>query len=378
MLSESDRYPVEYSDRVNTLLRRLTRDQLLALVKRWFEVPELRPSLSTWEDYAQLETSRKFNVFDRIVVQDWRNGLCALQIAQIDMTCNKTHDQKIATHIKSFTGRSNEQCIPQKVESLETADLTSPGQHVHGYVHDKTETHWYRIMVFDDLQTRTLPASTNNAYLIHYPNTEFVLCGGTLKKEIKRYVVQSFIEAFGADDIQEEDLTSKRMDRLQEIILNRKSLGVFDQFRKNQFDGNPLDVRQQVKKMTSEGYVKTREERRRIVPIHQDLIRERSEETARKFGRNVAQGVESLQFNTHMGVGTNVPGDDEELNVTMKMKGMDVMEGLRQLSLRGILQPPFPDWLTDVVSSGVDHVLIREDGVFKESVEEEILDNTSA
>ncbi|KAF7727618.1 hypothetical protein EC973_007379 [Apophysomyces ossiformis] len=385
MLTEADRYPIDYSERVKSYIRRLSREQLLDVIKQWFAIPELRPSLSSWDDYLELKKAHKYHMLERFMNQDWPESLCALQIAHIDMTylLSKASLKKW----KVWKLRKNHGHLAVWIDHKTAQDRIQKHLsqyyrcHCYSVVHEKTETHWYRIMLFDDLQTRDLPLASNHVYLIHYPNTEFLLCGGSLRKEMKSYIIQAILGTFDADDVQEEDLTSKRMDRLQEIILNRKSLGVFDQFRKNQFDGNPLDIRQKVNQPASEGYVKTREERRRIVPLHQDQLRERTEETERRFGKNVAQGVELLQFNlslsmehiveAHMGEGASIPGDNEELSVTMKMRGSNVMEGLRQLALRGILKPPFPDWLTDVVATGTQHVLIRKDGVFKETMEED-------
>ncbi|ORX62344.1 hypothetical protein DM01DRAFT_301784 [Hesseltinella vesiculosa] len=38
--------------------------------------------------------------------------------------------------------------------------------------------------------------------------------------------------------------------------------------------------------------------------------------------------------------------------VDVKLKGTNVMEGFRQLALQGYMEPPFPDWMPDLVASG--------------------------
>lgn len=47
------------------------------------------------------------------------------------------------------------------------------------------------------------------------------------------------------------------------------------------------------------------------------------------------------------------------------------MEGLRQLMLKGIIEPPVKDWMIDLATQAVTKVYVTKDGVLREEEEEE-------
>ena len=84
------------------------------------------------------------------------------------------------------------------------------------------------------------------------------------------------------------------------IAKHHNSLGPLEQFRQNQFDSNPLNLRELLTKRPyeeGEDYVQGRERRRRIVPLDRELIQGRYRQTSETFGLNVAQGLQNVEIN---------------------------------------------------------------------------------
>lgn len=106
------------------------------------------------------------------------------------------------------------------------------------------------------------------------------------------------MHAYSASKIKEQNLNSRNVTQLKSMMVNQKSQGFLVDFRLNQVDNHPLDFVSSKKRRGSRDadYVKTREQRRRIVPLDRTLIQGRYQQARDTFGNNVAQGVESLSI----------------------------------------------------------------------------------
>ncbi|KAI7869133.1 hypothetical protein BDF14DRAFT_1723327, partial [Spinellus fusiger] len=174
-------------------------------------------------------------------------------------------------------------------------------------------------------------------YLIHHPRTDYVVCGGTIRKELHPFVVQALLYAFDAGSIQEENLVSNRLEEINALVESRTCLGPLHALATNKVDPNPLDIHQRVPKQRRPQYVSHQQERRRIVPLDPQAV--------------VAPPM-------------NLETDDMTLKVTFK--GSNVIQGLQDLIQCGIIVPPFPDWITDIVHAGANKVYVTRDGLFQE------------
>ncbi|KAI8388600.1 centromere protein Chl4/mis15/CENP-N [Radiomyces spectabilis] len=251
--------------------------------------------------------------------------------------------------------------------------------HVLVWKQNDTDTHWVRVCMTDSMEAHTAPRSSCLAYLVHLCNTPYILFSSIASSDRKEYVIQGVLHTFAAESAQEQNLSSKRVDTLSEIVLNQTSLGVFSKFRLDQVDSNPLDYRAKPSKPLkgAEAYVSTREEKKRIVPTDKDLVKNRYTQVAESFGWNPMPNLESLQIELTVPLEnesltamlsqteeghTSVAEEEDEMQMTINIKGTNVLEGMRRLILEGVLQPPIPEWMMQLASAGTDNVVVTRDG----------------
>lgn len=55
--------------------------------------------------------------------------------------------------------------------------------------------------------------------------------------------------------------------------------------------------------------------------------------------------------------------DPDTLTMKIKLKGQNVMAGLRDLALHGYIDPPYPSWMTELVASGSSQAYITKDSL---------------
>ncbi|KAL0082225.1 hypothetical protein J3Q64DRAFT_1235863 [Phycomyces blakesleeanus] len=234
--------------------------------------------------------------------------------------------------------------------------------HVYCARHPKHHTYWMRISFFETSSPDVMPLTTSNVYLIYYPMTEYILCGGTIRKNIYTYVVQALVSAFDAGSIKDEKLGSKKLEELNRVIDGKESLGIFDTYAKNQVDPNPLDIHQKVIKPDMPAYVSTAEEKRRIVPVDRNTINARYEQ-ANALGID-PPAIESLSIQITMPPYLAPEGEDMTAKITLK--GDNVMKGIQELITCGIMKLPLPEWLPEVAAAGINKVFLTRDGIFRQ------------
>ncbi|KAI9019618.1 hypothetical protein CLU79DRAFT_704627 [Phycomyces nitens] len=200
-----------------------------------------------------------------------------------------------------------------------------------------------------------MPLTTSNVYLIYYPMTEYILCGGTIRKNIHTYVVQALVAAFEAGSIKDEQLGSKRLEEINRVVDGKESMGIFESYANNQVDPNPLDIHQKVIKPDMPAYVSTMEEKRRIVPVDRTMINARYEQ-ANALGID-PPAIESLAI--------------QDITAKVTLKGDNVMKGIQELITCGIMKLPLPEWLPEVAAAGINKVFLTRDGLFQQQDEEQ-------
>lgn len=66
--------------------------------------------------------------------------------------------------------------------------------------------------------------------------------------------------------------------------------------------------------------------------------------------------------------------DEKNLRVDVSLYGTDVMNGVKRMLVHGLIEPPIPYWMKEIVSQGINEVYVTKDDVLQESPlgEEEI------
>ncbi|ORZ09169.1 hypothetical protein BCR42DRAFT_423870 [Absidia repens] len=212
--------------------------------------------------------------------------------------------------------------------------------YVHGMAKLDQYTVWYKIWMFED-QVGTL--QHQSAIVVHFYNTEYFLVSCQSKVKIS-YLEQAIVATFGAGGLKKQSLTNGTLEELSTIIENRKSLGVFNQFRYMKHDPiqNPLnfgrlssatttsssknesnddesardsitadgDNNEQQSMITSMSqlaqihqnqytkfaFITTKEERRRIIPIQADKVNQRYDSVEQVFGNYPLEGLGLLNI----------------------------------------------------------------------------------
>lgn len=69
-LSEADLYRISYSERVETIIRQASKDDLIDCIKQWYQQEELRPTTQNWDANGFLGNQSKQRITERLWF-DW-------------------------------------------------------------------------------------------------------------------------------------------------------------------------------------------------------------------------------------------------------------------------------------------------------------------
>ncbi|KAI9496288.1 centromere protein Chl4/mis15/CENP-N [Zychaea mexicana] len=384
-LSKQDLYRLTYSKSVYAIFTRSNHTDVLTCVKEWWNNPKLKPSTHrTWGDYKQYEDGRKKAALCDLIYRDWKDGLTMYQVAQLDLTTMIHKRVRLVSRLWEIKGD-----VEQLELSLNGSMICHRIQerlnmyfkcHVFVMRNEEQKTDWIRIALFASADSDELPGSSETIYLVRYPDTPYVAALKANRSAIRQIVQQSVALVFGGTSVVERNTETNDVDKIAEIAKNYNSLGPINQLRENEFDTNPLDLQKQLKKRSAseeadDAYVTGRERRRRVVPLNRDVLRNRYSQTRATFGTKVVQGLEKLNIHiTHSlkdmlepSIAEAAAEDGSDLiKLQVKIKGRNVMEGLRQLSLRGIIEQPVPPWMIDMAAQGANTLYVTEDNVMKE------------
>ncbi|KAL1916698.1 uncharacterized protein VTP21DRAFT_5402 [Calcarisporiella thermophila] len=385
MLPDSTLYtPHPYLRR---LLTRNTKENLLAIVKEWFahDLTKPRPPAeaeydddeeeTTWEDYELLESESRRKIVDRIYFRDWKDGLCYLQVAQLDLEYYQTHSTirtwKALKLCWLGVGDKREGPVQRKMHlnaeqfRLRMSKLLAPYFKHHIYVkpHSPTGTLWIRVSIHDGVPLNQIPPAACVLYLVWFVNSEYLLTG-TVKTEYKDYVLQALLGVFECDRVDEWDLKGRNVSSLQELLLYRDSQGGFSKYRLNQVDDNPLVHYSRKKQKLDDGpkYVNDDEP---IMAEDMSSISARYSEVDDRFGRNEQPSLERIEIKLALPLVIKTAEDSvEDLPITIKVKleGTNVMEGVKRMTALGMAEAPLPDFLGELHSLAGSSLVVDENG----------------
>ncbi|CAO3621104.1 unnamed protein product [Cunninghamella blakesleeana] len=251
----------------------------------------------------------------RISQRDWPDGLCMIQVAQID---------KLSARVVGTRNWKVWKLLPPKHSNLDIyldksiiknrlqthlSDFFKG--HVYCFEHEATKTIWYRIQLFLHSYQLSIPRTTIT--IVHFPKTEYLI----FPKPAKLYcqsISHCLLKAFNASSIKQQSLTTSSLTKLIEITEKSNTLGVFTQFSALQSDPNqnPLllsrTTNEMIKSQLAESpspsdhqqniltYTSTPEQNRRIIPINQLQLTSRYNHIEDVFGKYPLTGSISLSI----------------------------------------------------------------------------------
>ncbi|RUO95658.1 hypothetical protein BC936DRAFT_143504 [Jimgerdemannia flammicorona] len=212
---------IPHSPALRRHVNRHTKDSLLAIIEAWFADPETtppQPELDDEDDESE-EGPATFDAYEPI------KGNKKRIVERLERDWKDDDDQRISIHLftplqitSSIPRSAPPSILPNSSPSSPTSFLLSSNmcvhltlqiassrhflfvlltyrpslhsQHVHIAPDPENSTIWIRIVVHDGVAPTALPPAGNVVYLVHFPNSEYLLCGGSIKAEIKAYVVQ--------------------------------------------------------------------------------------------------------------------------------------------------------------------------------------------
>ncbi|KAI7855705.1 centromere protein Chl4/mis15/CENP-N [Circinella umbellata] len=382
--SKSDLYIVKYDQRLESLIKRIVSPDLLSCIFDWLKHVELRPINYTeaLSFYQQLDRQGqiKTTLIERIHI-DWPNGLTMFQASQLDFKYKDYKKYLGAYHLFEIKGDLERLNTVFDIHTVldKMKEKINIFYNCHIYVEsiENEQADRLRISIFQHRNQKELPDKSNTLVIILFRSTPFLISLGKLRSNLQKIIEQALCDALGAQSIENRFVQDRNFDTLANIAKHHNSLGPFKQFRQNQFDSNPLDLRELLTKrpyQEGEEYVKGRERRKRIVPLDRELIQGRYRQTIETFGLDVAQGLQNVEINldTTMKdildptIADVTPDEELKLKMKIKIKGKNVMEGFRHLAFRGIIKTPIEPWMIDMASQGANKVFVTDDGVLKE------------
>lgn len=59
--------------------------------------------------------------------------------------------------------------------------------------------------------------------------------------------------------------------------------------------------------------------------------------------------------------------NEKNLRVDLSFYGTNVMDGMKRMLIHGLIEPPIPCWMKQVVSQGINEVYVTKDDVLQEN-----------
>lgn len=64
---------------------------------------------------------------------------------------------------------------------------------------------------------------------------------------------------------------------------------------------------------------------------------------------------------------TEESDNEKNLRVDLSFYGTNVMDGMKRMLIHGLIEPPIPYWMKQVVSQGINEVYVTKDDVLQEN-----------
>ncbi|KAJ8654751.1 hypothetical protein O0I10_009642 [Lichtheimia ornata] len=380
-LSEADLYRISYSERVETIIRQASKDDIIDCIKQWYQQEELRPTTQNWDANGFLGNQSKQRITERLWV-DWPEGLTAYQLAHIDL--KSALSKRASTVSWRLIELKDDSDNPGRL--LKTLDAKTARNRIQEALSEYFKAHvmtmpdpkepadWIRIMLFENRHDRQYPMPKMTAYYLRFPDTPYLAVRGALNKTVALFIEEALLKTFQAKSLKFHNISSKSIHHLSELLHNKESLGAFSRFRLDQVDSNPLDYSHKtLKRPQREEYVKSREQKRRIIPINRQLIESREDDASDTFGPQVVEGIRRLDIHLKKPPMFTVPEDaadksenEKNLRVDLSFYGTNVMDGIKRMLIHGLIEPPIPYWMKQIVSQGINEVYVTKDDVLRE------------
>ncbi|KJE93125.1 hypothetical protein CAOG_03957 [Capsaspora owczarzaki ATCC 30864] len=233
----------------------------------------------------------------------------------------------------------------------------------HVLVHHLPDAAWIRLQMREEGRLQPYPDST--VILVYYPHTRMI-ASQPMKQFYKNYLLQTLIAVLGCARIDELALTTPQLDSLAAMSLHNDAQGPYSALALNQTDQHPLARRR--RKVSAQG----REEFSNMDT--QVIVQEDEEETQQvkrvaleQFGPNaqpvlkeVALSSQTLFQGTSLGVPFSIPSKPFRCKIVLR--GPSVIEGLKELTQRGMAAAQLPPYLANLHSTGMNSMSILEDG----------------
>ncbi|KAI9268835.1 kinetochore protein CHL4 like-domain-containing protein [Phascolomyces articulosus] len=382
-LSQSDLQVVEYDAVAKSLLRKATTGEIFESVKEWFQHPELKPAnpTSNWIQYEIYQGKRAKSALVNRLYQDWPDGLTMYQMATLDI--KNVISRRLSPILKLWEVKGDSARVDKSLEAYTARDQLYKQLSVFYKCHilvetsDEEQVDWFRIAIFETRDQKNMPSYSQTINLARFRDTPYIAHVGSVRVALVQLIQQLCASVYGGERIEQLQVAEHDFNKIATVAKHHKALGTFSRFLGNGYDSNPLDLREQLSKRPKEQeYVTGRERRRRIVPLDRELIQGRYRQTTETFGTQVVQGLNKavIHMDTSMkdivdpSITETISEDELKMKMKVTIKGTNVMEGFRQLSLRGIMKAPIPPWIMDMAAQGINTVYVTEDGVLREEL----------
>ncbi|KAF9195624.1 hypothetical protein BGZ50_004022 [Haplosporangium sp. Z 11] len=318
---------------------------------------------------AMREKGNKKRVVNRILGVDWRNGLSARQVAELDLLYySKNPDLKSWKTLKmdydDQTTQINIHVDPAKIERTLSHYLAPYFVHHVQILRDK-EMIWIRISIHDGQAADILPPPTTIVYLIWFTNSEYLL-SGMIKAEWRDFIMEALLRLFKASEVKEWPLSGRSPKSLAELLLLKESQGALSRYRLNQLDDNPLSNTLK-KRKTEDPHVKYARGMQDIKAEDMNKIVSRERVVATEFGPNAQPTLQRVDVQLNLPY-TQKARDFElgRLNrqpfpIKVVFEGSNVIEGIKSLIPLGVAQPGMPRFLTELHSMATNRLTVDLD-----------------
>ncbi|CAG8584963.1 5457_t:CDS:2 [Cetraspora pellucida] len=328
------------------VINRHSKDSLLRIVKKWLEIPQLAPKYKSnskegeeyqqikglWQIYENISGNKK-KIVDKIYLDDWKNGLTYLQVAQLDM--KYIHDRPNLKQWNAlklcWDGDLRKEFHNKEILRSTLSKHLSLFFANHLYVEGYDKNWWLRISIHDSVSQNSLPISTNIIYLIYFTNSEHLLCSN-IKREHKEFILQGLLKTFACQQIEECNLKGKYVNSLEQLLLHQQSQGIYSRYRLNQVDDSPLEHASNIPK------------------TNDNVVDE-------NFGPNEQPSLDVVEIKL---TSADNQLEEESISTTVVFEGSNVIEGIKKMVTSGLAVSPLPKFLLELHSNSKNYIEVIE------------------
>jgi len=312
-------------------------------------------------------------------------GLTHLHVAQLELRYNQIHSEKrkwrVYRLLRSKDSAKDDQQLNLVVSDLKALEEKLSGELIYFHHHICVQMFdgriWMRVNLEEGKQDGepegSLPAINNVVYFVLHPASATIFASN-MKKEHKDYLLHSLVAAFGRYNLLECDLVGHNLQALTELALYQHSQGPYRSYRiRNgaegtaakgaKDEGNPLHTHRRKRKRDSlqngdsaEAQENGRSGHGRLIRTEDTLQDKKAKgEVRQHFGPCEQPALDVVEFRVvdSFRDSKNRQGDrqEPEIECLVKFEGANVLEGIKQMILYGIAEPPLPAHLATIHSA---------------------------